>query len=229
MRSLSARTSAPRPPVVSVADGQPRPRWRGRLHLWAFFVSIPAVVVLVAIAETVEAAFGLSVYGVSLAALFGTSAAYHVLARTDRAQRLMRRLDHSMIFVLIAGTYTPVCLLALPASWGRPMLIGVWLAAGFGVVVKLLAGPKLLRFSNVLYIGYGWLGLVALPVIVASLTAIEFILLVTGGVLYTVGAFMFARRFPRGWPAVFGYHEVWHGFTTLAALAHLGMVWSVAG
>ena len=215
-------------PVLSVADGQPRPRWRGRLHLGTFVVSLPVVAALVLVADSMTAAFGLAVYGLSLAALFGTSGAYHVLARTARAQRIMRRLDHSMIFVKIAGTYTPVCLLALPPAWGWPILVAIWTAAIAGVVVKLVAGPQLLRWSNALYIALGWVAIGAFPVIAASLSPTELVLLVLGGVLYTIGAVLFYYRLPRLRPSVFGYHEVWHSFTVLAALAHLGMVWSVA-
>ena len=215
-------------PVFSVADGRPRPRWRGRLHLGTFVVSLPVVAALVLVADSMTAAFGLAVYGLSLAALFGTSGAYHVLARTARAQRIMRRLDHSMIFVKIAGTYTPVCLLALPPAWGWPILVAIWTAAIAGVVVKLVAGPQLLRWSNALYIALGWVAIGAFPVIAASLSPTELVLLVLGGVLYTIGAVLFYYRLPRLRPSVFGYHEVWHSFTVLAALAHLGMVWSVA-
>jgi len=217
-----------RPTVFSVADGAPRPRWRGRLHLGGFLLSLPVIPAMVWLADSPTAVVGLVVYGLSLVGLFGTSAAYHLLARTHRAQRIMRRLDHSMIFVQIAGTYTPVCLLALPPAWGRPILVAIWASAALGVAVKLLAGDWLLQVSNVLYVALGWIAIVALPVIVANLSGGEFMLLVVGGVLYTIGAVLFYCQRPRLHPAVFGYHEVWHGFTVLAALAHLGMVWSVA-
>ena len=217
-----------RAPVFSVADGSLRPRWRGRLHLAGFVLALLATPALLLVADSLEASIGLVVYAVSLMLLFGTSAAYHLLARTERAQHIMRKLDHSMIFVLIAGTYTPVCLLALPRSWGLPILVAIWSAAISGVVIKLLAGDWLMRASNVLYILLGWIALGALPVILKHLTTGEFALLAIGGVLYTVGALLFALRRPRLMPSIFGYHEVWHGFTVLAAVAHFGMVWSVA-
>lgn len=228
MREDQGRAAPRREPAFSVADGEVRPRWRGRLHLGTFVVSLPVAAALIVLADSLTAALGLAIYGLSLAALFGTSGAYHVLARSPRAQRVMRRLDHSMIFVKIAGTYTPVCLLALPPRWGRPILIAIWTSAVLGVAVKLVAGPRLMRWSNILYIALGWVAIAALPVIVASLSRIELLLLVLGGVLYTVGAVMFTFRWPRLSPSVFGYHEVWHSFTVLAAGAHLGMVWSVA-
>ena len=108
------------------------------------------------------------------------------------------------------------------------MAAAIWGAALLGVAVKLLAGPRLLRWSNLLYILFGWIAVAALPVIVASLSPVELGLLVVGGVLYTVGALLFSCHRPRLRPEVFGYHEVWHAFTILAAVAHLGMVWSVA-
>jgi hemolysin III len=222
------RTRRPAEPVLSVADGMPRPRWRGRLHLGTFVVSLPVAVTLVLLADTATAALGLAVYGASLVGVFGVSGFYHVAARSARAQRIMRRLDHSMIFLKIAGTYTPVCLLALPPAWGRPILAIIWTSAAMGVTVKLAAGPRLLRWSNALYVAAGWVAVVALPVIAASLSALELTLLVAGGILYTLGAVLFSCRLPRLRPAVFGYHEVWHGFTVVAAAAHLGMVWSVA-
>ncbi|MEM7275178.1 MAG: hemolysin III family protein [Actinomycetota bacterium] len=223
--TLVARATAP---VWSVADGKLRPRWRGRLHGLGFVLSLTAAPILVLAADSVAASVGLAVYALSLMALFGTSAAYHLLARTEKTQRLMRRADHSMIFVMIAGTYTPVCLLALPRSWGIPILVTIWVAAASGVAIKLLAGPWLLRISNLLYLLLGWIAIGALPVILRYLTTTEFTLLAIGGVLYTIGAILFALRVPRLVPSTFGYHEVWHGFTVLAAMAHFAMVWSVA-
>lgn len=214
--------------MFSLADGRPRPRWRGRIHLGGFLVSLPAGAALLWVADSLTEAVGLLVYVFSLMLLFGTSAAYHLLARTERAQLIMRRLDHSMIFVQIAGTYTPVCLLVLPPEWGLPILVVIWSSAAVGVAVKLLAGERLLRMSNALYIALGWVAIAALPVILRHMSSGEFVLLLIGGVVYTVGALLFYCRRPTLEPSIFGYHEVWHGFTVVAALAHFGMVWLVA-
>lgn len=229
LRPLSRVAGRSRTPVVSVADGVVRPRWRGWLHLIGFVVALSATPALLLLSDSLAASIGLAVYASSLLALFGTSASYHLLAKTERAQRIMRRLDHSMIFVLIAGTYTPVCLLALPPAWGQPILVAIWVAAASGVAIKMLAGDWLLRISNVLYVLLGWIAVGALPVILKHLSTGEFVLLAVGGGLYTVGAILFAFHRPRLFPSTFGYHEVWHGFTVLAAFAHFGMVWSVAG
>jgi hemolysin III len=224
---LTRTAKVRRPPVVSVADGKPRPLWRGRLHLVAFLGAFPAAAALLTVADSTVAVVAVVIYGLSLISLFGTSAAYHLLARSTRSQWIMRRLDHSMIFVQIAGTYTPVCLLALPRSWGIPILAMVWTTALVGVAVKLTAGLRLLRVSNGLYLAMGWVAVVALPTIVSNLTGAELALLVVGGVVYTAGAFLFYLKWPTLVPEVFGYHESWHAFTVVAAAAHYAMVWLV--
>ena len=210
--------------VFSAITGLPRPRWRGLIHTWAFWLTIPAVVVLVAVADPIGARVGVLIFGVSLAALYGSSAAYHRLARTERSQRIMQRLDHSMIFVLIAGTYTPVCLLALPSTWAVPMLVVVWGFTVIGVMTKVTGTDRIMRISNSLYIVIGWLGVIALPVLLRTISPAALILLMLGGVLYTVGAVIFFLKRPDPNPAVFGYHEVWHSFTVLAGVSHFGMV-----
>lgn len=194
------------------------------IHTWAFWLTIPAVVVLVAVADPIGARVGVLIFGVSLAALYGSSAAYHRLARTERSQRIMQRLDHSMIFVLIAGTYTPVCLLALPSTWAVPMLVVVWGFTVIGVMTKVTGTDRIMRISNSLYIVIGWLGVIALPVLLRTISPAALILLMLGGVLYTVGAVIFFLKRPDPNPAVFGYHEVWHSFTVLAGVSHFGMV-----
>ncbi len=223
------RDASTRPVVVSVADGMPRPRWRGRLHAGGFALAAVVGPALLWLATSRTAKVAVTVYLVSMLGLFGTSAGYHLLARTERAQQIMRRLDHSAIFVKIAGTYTPVCLLALPPRWGRSILAAIWLAAAVGIAVKLFGGARLLRLSNALYLAFGWIAVLALPVIIDHLTWSEFALLAVGGMMYTIGAILFYCKRPRLRPMVFGYHEVWHGFTVVAAVAHFAMVWSVAG
>jgi hemolysin III len=187
-------------------------------------LTIPAVIALVAVADPVGARIGALIFGVSLAALYGSSAAYHRLAWTERSRRIMRRLDHSMIFVLIAGTYTPVCLLALPSSWAIPMLLVVWGFALIGVITKVIGTDRIMRISNSLYIVIGWVGVIALPVLLRTVSLAALTLLMLGGVLYTVGAVFFFLKRPDPNPAVFGYHEVWHSFTVLAGVSHFGMV-----
>jgi hemolysin III len=211
-------------PVVSIATGLPRPTWRGLIHAWAFWLCIPAVVALLVSAGTPDGKLGVAIYGASLAAVYGVSAAYHRLAITERAQQIMRRLDHSMIFVLIAGTYTPVCLLALPPSWWIPLLAVVWSLTAVGVVVKLWGTGWIMKASNALYLVLGWLALVALPMFLRTLAAPVLGLMVLGGVLYTLGAIVFYLQRPDPNPMIFGYHEIWHAFTVAAGVSHFVMV-----
>ncbi len=210
--------------TISVATGLPRPSWRGRVHSWAFFASIPAALALVMFADGVKTRVAVLIYGISLMAVFGVSAAYHRLAHSEAAQRRMQRLDHSTIYVMIAGTYTPVCLVALPPAWGISALSVVWACAIGGIALKLMGSERWMRWSNGFYPLLGWAALVLTPVLVRSLTAPELWLLVFGGALYSVGAVVFLRRRPDPLPQVFGYHEIWHAFTVAAGVAHFAMV-----
>jgi len=212
--------------VPTSRDGPPR--WRGRLHSWAFVCSIPAGVVLVALAAGATARIAVAVYVLSLTAVFGTSATYHRLARSPTAKRRLQRLDHSMIYVLIAGTYTPLCVLAFPPAWGTPLLAVVWSGAFVGVVVKALDIRCLFVAANALYIVLGWAAVVALPVVVTSIRPFGLALMLTGGIAYTAGAIVFLRRSPDPRPDVFGFHEVWHAFTVIGAVTHFAMVWLIA-
>jgi len=213
--------------VFSIANGLQRPLWRGRIHTWAFWATIPAVVVLLTIVDQPIARIGAIVFGASKLTLYGVSASYHRLARSDNAQRIMRRLDHSMIFVLIAGTYTPVCLVVVPDPWRFPMLSGIWIVAAIGIGLKTAGHAGFMKWSNVLYIALGWLGVVALPVMIPNLSTIALVFMFAGGLLYTVGALLFYRQSPDPNPLVFGYHEVWHGFTVLAGISHFAMVTAI--
>jgi hemolysin III len=197
---------------------------RGRFHEIAFFVSIPAGVALVALADTGKARFAAAVFAVGLAGVFGASAAYHRVAWSPPALRRMKRLDHSMIFVLIAGTYTPLCLLALNGVWGFAMLATVWAGAITGIVLKQVDIDGMRRLSGFLYIALGWVSIVILPQLFRNLSVTASVLVVAGGLLYTLGAIVFATKRPDPNPAVFGYHEIWHAFTAGAGLCHYAAV-----
>jgi hemolysin III len=200
-----------------------RPRLRGRLHQVVFFLSIPAGAALVAAARSPSARTGAVIYAVSLSALFGTSAGYHRLARTLRARLWMRRLDHSMIFVLIAGTYTPVCLLVLDGAVRTVTLALVWTAALLGVGLKLLRHEAVL-VGNSLYLVMGWAVVLILPQLARGLGAVPLALLTAGGLLYTVGAVVLSRHRPDPLPTVFGYHEIWHTLVVVASACHYAMI-----
>jgi hemolysin III len=191
------------------------------VHQVAFFVSIPAGVVLVVIARGTQATVAALIFSLSLAGVFGVSASYHRGSWSGPALRRMKRLDHSMIFVLIAGSYTPFCLLVLDRSWGIPLLVIVWTGAFAGVLVKQLGDVDRLHWlSGFLYITLGWVVVIAMPQMVRDLSSSATTLLVAGGLLYTLGAIVLATKRPDPDPAVFGYHEIWHAMGTGAGLCH---------
>ena len=194
------------------------------MHATAFFIAIPAGIALVTVAERAAARTAASIYAVSLLVMLGMSAAYHRLAISERAQRIMRKADHATVFLKIAGTYTPICLVALPRDRGIPLLIAAWSIAILGVAIKVFAPQRYIRWSSPLYVALGWVALAGLPTLVRNLTTVEFSLLVVGGLVYSVGAILFWLRFPDPAPLVFGYHEVWHVNTVLASMMHFGVV-----
>lgn len=202
----------------------PKPRLRGRIHQVAFWISIPAGVVLVFLAEGPVQTVVAAIYAGSLTSVFGASAAYHRGVWSDRAHRWMRRLDHSMIFVLIAGSYTPVSVLILDGPWEAVLLSLVWAGAVIGVTMKMLRPHGLSITSAILYMTLGWLALIALPQLLHSMTTPETVLMIAGGLLYTAGAIVFASKRPDGLPEVFGYHEIWHAFMVAAATCHYVMI-----
>ena len=204
----------------SITPADERPTWRGWFHVAAFVLSIPAGVLLILAADHPAARVAASIYAASLLLGFGTSAGYHRLARREHTQAIMQRLDHSMIFVLIAGSYTPVCLLGLPTSWGIPLLCVVWTFAAVGIVIKQFAFQKLKVLEYALYPILGWILVVAAPVLLRSMTPVELSFLLAGGLLYTVGIPVLVRERPDPWPRTFGYHEIWHGFTVAAGVCH---------
>jgi hemolysin III len=201
-----------------------RPRMRGRIHQVAFFVSVPAGIALVVLADGAAAIAVAVIYAVSLSGVFGSSAAYHRGTWSPEARRWMRRLDHSMIFVLIAGSYTPVAVLALDGPWEVVLLSLAWAGAAIGVVMKMARPEGLSATTGFLYIALGWMAAVAAPQLIRGLSLPALVLLVTGGLLYTAGAIVFATKRPDPSPAVFGYHEVWHAFMAAASACHFALV-----
>jgi hemolysin III len=204
--------------------GTPRPTWRGRLHTVALVAAVPGGVFLILRASHAAAIVAAAIYTGSLLATFGTSAAYHRLAHGERARRIMQRLDHSAIFVLIAGTYVPVCLLALPLAWGIPLLCVVSTGAVAGFAMKQFGVDRFRLLEVALYPVLGWAALAAAPALVRHLSGAELALLVAGGVLYTAGIPVLVRKRPDPWPRTFGYHEIWHACTVAAGACHFAAV-----
>jgi hemolysin III len=201
-----------------------KPRFRGVTHQWAFFVSLVVGVLLVTFAPTGEARVACAIYAFSVSGLFGTSALYHRINWSPRARRWMRRLDHAMIFVLIAGTYTPFALLVLDGPFSTVVLLGVWGGAVGGIVLQLvwIDAPKWL--SAVVYVALGWFAIVATPAFLDSMNPLALVLVGIGGILYTAGAVIYATKKPDPAPAVFGYHEIFHALTIIAALSQLAAI-----
>lgn len=197
------------------------------MHAAAFFVAIPAGIALVTVSERAAARTAASIYAVSLLIMLGMSAAYHCLARSPSARRWMQRLDHAGIYVLIAGTYVPMTIVAMPRSWGIPVLSIIAAAAVAGIIAKVTAFEPLRKLSFFLYPAMGWAVVIALPVLFDSLTGLQFALVVAGGLIYTLGIPVLVWHRPDPWPRTFGYHEVWHTFVVVAAGLHFAAVASV--
>jgi hemolysin III len=195
-----------------------KPLLRGVFHQWAFFAAFTAGLVLVALADGVRERVASWVYAAALAAMFGMSAIYHrVDWRTPARRAWARRLDHSTIFLFIAGTYTPFALLAFEGASAAALLAAVWCAALFGLAVSLcwIDAPK--WAATVAYLVVGWVGALATPQLFSSLGVAAAVLVLVGGVLYTAGAVIYGLRRPDPFPTVFGYHELFHVLVIAAA------------
>jgi hemolysin III len=215
----------PSGPIVRMLPAGPvKPRLRGVSHAYAFFVSLACGVALILAASDGRARVAATIYALAVSALFGTSALYHTHTWRPRARRWMRRLDHSMIFVLIAGTYTPVALLALKGSLGSTILVVVWAGALGGVLFKLvwIDAPKW-GFAAV-YLALGWVAASVFGQLPAAIGWLGVAGLAAGGLLYTVGAVVYASGRPNPFPKVFGYHEVFHALVIAAAALHYAVI-----
>ncbi|WP_200208428.1 PAQR family membrane homeostasis protein TrhA [Micromonospora coerulea] len=200
-----------------------KPRMRGWLHTYAFFVALICGVVLCTIAATRPGWAPLVsclIYSLTVCGLFGTSALYHRRVWSERGYQIMRRLDHSMIFVFIAGTYTPFCALLLDTRHATIMLGLVWGGALAGVALKLIWPHAPRWVSAPLYLALGWVAVTMLPEILHSGGVTALVLLMVGGAIYSVGAVFYALRRPNPWPTVFGHHEFFHACTLVAAICH---------
>jgi len=190
------------------------------LHQYAFFLSLGSGALLLLLAATTRASVAVAVYAASVSGLFGVSALYHRVTWTALARRRMRRLDHAMIFLLIAGTYTPVGLLILQGTLATTVLLVVWSGAVAGIVLELAWTRAPRWLGVVVYVALGWVAVVAMPQLFAQLGLAGGLLIVAGGLVYTAGALVYALRRPDPVPSVFGYHEVFHLLVIIAAAAH---------
>lgn len=209
-----------------------KPRLRGRLHQASFVLAMAAGATLITAAATTvgsaRAIISTAVYVGTVLGLFGISALYHRYPwRTEAASERMRRVDHSMIYVFIAGTYTPVTTMALASTTRVIVLVVVW-AGALGGALLTLARPEAPRWVGVpCYLALGWVAVFVLPELLHRVGVAALVLLLVGGALYTAGALCYALRRPDPWPHTFGYHEFFHAATVLAALCHYVAIWFV--
>lgn len=195
------------------------PRLRGVFHLYAFFAVVAAGVVLIVLADGYRERAAVWVYVAALGAMFGASALYHRFPWRSAAARLRaRRIDHAMIFVFIAGSYTPFALLEFSGVTRPVVLVSVWVGAVFGVVLTLawIEAPRPL--SALAYLAVGWVGVLALPQLFPALGVAPAVLVIVGGGLYTLGALAYATAWPNPFPAIFGFHEIFHVLVIAAAV-----------
>jgi hemolysin III len=207
--------AAPTHPEVRV-----RPRLRGVFHQYAFFVSLASGTLLVLLAASTKASVAAAIYAVSVSALFGVSALYHRVTWTTPARWRMRRLDHAMIFLVIAGTYTPVGLLVLQGTLATVVLAVVWGGALAGIALELAWTTAPRWLGGTVYLALGWVAVVAMPQLFARLGMTGGLLIVAGGLVYSAGAAVYALRRPDPVPLVFGYHEVFHLLVIAGVAAH---------
>jgi hemolysin III len=212
-------------PISSATGNFGKPRLRGVSHQWAFYVSVAIGAALVVAAPAGQPRLAAAIYALSVAALFGTSALYHRITWVSQAaRRWMRRLDHSMIFFLIAGTYTPFALLVLDGDLATVIMVVVWAGAVAGIFMKLvwIDAPKTLVALT--YLLLGWVAIATIPDMLDKVGVTGTVLVAVGGLLYTAGAIVYALRRPDPAPTVFGYHEVFHALVILAAALQYAVV-----
>jgi len=227
---MASSGAVPASPAAALATAvaELKPRLRGWLHAYAAAISILTGSVLVAVAATMRGSSAGSttgVYAATVTLLFGTSALYHRLNWKPRAHAVMKRLDHAMIFVFIAGTYTPIAVLTLPRGTAIAVLTVVWTGAAFGVVLQT-TWPHAPRWLAVpCYVALGWVAVFVFPDLLHNAGVAAFVLIATGGLIYNLGALVYGLKRPNPWPGTFGFHEIFHLCTLAAALCHYVAIW----
>ena len=204
---------------ASAIEAVLRPRARGWIHRVAFLVAGPAGLLLLIVAPTWGARLAVALYALSLVTVFWVSSTYHRGWWSTEEFARWQRKDHAAIFLLIAGSYTPYCVLALDGAWRVWMLASIWIGAVLGILMKLYR-VDLHVLSGVMYLGLGWAAVIPLPQFIRALSPATLILTVAGGLLYSLGALALALHRPKLFPRTFGYHELWHAATAAAAASH---------
>ncbi|MDQ1608657.1 MAG: hemolysin [Microbacteriaceae bacterium] len=211
----------PNVPFIDASDAtiDVKPSWRGWIHAGTFPLTIAAGIVLISLANGAPAKWASAVFALTSMLLFGSSALYHRINWQPRAKVVLKRIDHANIFLLIAGTYTPLAILALPPGKGVLLLSLVWAGAvlGIGFRVFWIGAPRWLYV--LIYLALGWASMMYLGDLLAANPAMM-ILVVAGGLMYTGGAVIYALKKPNPIPGTFGFHEIFHALTVLAFLCH---------
>ncbi|MCW2596595.1 MAG: hemolysin [Pseudonocardiales bacterium] len=227
---MTTTDSSPQGPgaALATAVAELKPRLRGWLHAYAAAVSIVSGAILTAVAFALRggvAGLTTAIYSATVTLLFGTSALYHRRTWSPRAHVLMKRLDHSMIFVFIAGTYTPIAVLTLPTGAMIGVLVAVWSGALVGVGLQTLWPAHPRWISAPCYIALGWVAVFVFPDLLHNAGVAAFVLIAAGGIIYTIGGVVYALKRPNPYPGVFGFHEVFHLCTLVAAICHYIAIW----
>ncbi|MFE7326299.1 hemolysin III family protein [Streptomyces sp. NPDC057565] len=225
---MTAAAAAPEPAEVEPAEPGPaesapgpvKPRMRGWLHAGMFPAVLIAGIVLIALTDSIRGRIACGIYIVTACLLFGVSAVYHRGTWGPRGEAVLRRLDHANIFLIIAGTYTPLTLLLLPESTGRPLLWAVWAAAAAGIAFRVfwVGAPRWLYTPC--YIAMGWAAVFFLPDFMHTGGIAVLVLVVVGGLLYSAGGVIYGIKRPNPSPRWFGFHEVFHSLTLAAFTVH---------
>jgi hemolysin III len=203
-----------------------KPLLRGWLHVGA---TVGAVIVTIGLlfqtAHNLPRFFSVLVFGLSMILLYAVSSIYHIFNWQERTRRLLRAFDHANIFLLIAGTYTPICVAVLHGRLGQTMLALIWILAAVGILTSLLT-LRLPRWAQAgLYVGMGWVSLIVWPHLARTLPTTALVLLLTGGLLYTLGAIVYALKRPNPSPRFFGFHEIFHAFVIAGSAAFVIAIW----
>ena len=206
-----------------------KPLLRGYFHEWMFFISIGACIPLISKSTNPNELIATIVYSIGIFMMFGFSALYHRINWRPKVLKVMRRLDHSSIFIMIAGSFTPICLLVLPDKLGLQLLLIIWIIAGIGIIQTVLFTntPRMVRAG--IYLIAGYIAIPYLSVLSSVMGFTNYALTVAGGTIYSVGAIGYGLKFPDFSPKYFGYHEFFHILVSVAAILHFIVIYSIVG
>lgn len=206
-----------------------KPLLRGYFHEWMFFISIGACIPLISKSTNPNELIATIIYSIGIFMMFGFSALYHRINWRPKVLKVMRRLDHSSIFIMIAGSFTPICLLVLPDKLGFQLLLIIWIIAGIGIIQTVLFTntPRMVRAG--IYLIAGYMAIPYLSVLSSVMGFTNYALTVAGGTIYSVGAIGYGLKFPDFSPKYFGYHEFFHILVSVAAILHFIVIYSIVG